>query len=972
MAQKSTRKTYQQLLSENEDLQARLEEAEDTLRAIHSGEVDALVISGAGGEQIFSLTGADYPYRALIETMGEGALTLTMDGVVLYANNCFAEMIKTPLEQVIGSDIQDWVEPAGRKSLQTLLQGDESQAHQVEEITLRARDGTSVPGLLSVKVLQARDMQGYLAVVISDLTEHKRIEAIAAAEASAREMLADSKQESLAMGSLIEDLKQSEEALVKSTHRFEALLSQSPFNGTIYRLIRDDAGNITDWEITDINEPGAASIGLTRATAIGKRALALFGVQVMAPYFEIARQVASSHEPQTFETHFETNDMFYLASVFMVDADHYATMSIDISERKRMEAKLHYQAALLENINEAVIASDAQFRLTAWNKTAELIYGWKAEEVLGRYGMDIIQTEYPDGDKALVLKHIESNGYYRGEATQVRKDGPRFSVEISSIVLRDDHGQTSGYVSVNRDISERKLAESEIRHLSSFPQLNPNPILEVKRDGKLNYANQAAFDLLSRSGIASPNAFFPADLDDLLKIRENNSEAQYNREVKIGNTIFEENLYFEPEFGNLRIYTFDITERKRVEAVLLEEHALLEQRVKERTEALNQANIDLARTAHLKDAFLASMSHELRTPLTGILGLTEALQLKIYGELTDKEMTSIHNIEENGRHLLSLINDILDLSKIDAGKVVLEIKPVSILGVCQSSLQMIKLVSQKKRIKLDLKIDISIDFLQTDERRLKQILVNLLNNAVKFTPEGGAIELEVVGDAANHRVKFIVSDTGIGICPEDLEDLFKPFVQLDASLARKYEGTGLGLSLVLKFVELLNGGVSVHSEPGQGSQFTVILPWQNAEKETDAMQRPGPGFLGEAPKPSSQCLILIVDDNDQYLKILSDLLGSRKYRVIVGHNGEEGIRLTREALPDVILMDVQMPVMSGIQAAQRSRADQQIKRIPIIALTALAMNGDREKCFQAGMNDYISKPVSIDELQKVIEEQIRS
>ena len=437
----------------------------------------------------------------------------------------------------------------------------------------------------------------------------------------------------------------------------------------------------------------------------------------------------------------------------------------------------------------------------------------------------------------------------------------------------------------------------------------------------------------------------------------------------IGHNIYEENLYFEPEFGNLRIYALDITERKRIEAALLEEQALLAQRVKERTEALSQANIQLARSARLKDEFLASMSHELRTPLTGILGLTEALQLKIYGELNEKQERSINHIEESGRHLLSLINDILDLSKIDAGKIVLDIKPISIHTVCQSSLQIIKQAALKKGIKVNLKIHDAIDLMHGDERRLKQILVNLLNNAVKFTPEYGSIGLEVVGDRANKRVKFIVLDTGIGIEPQDMERLFKPFVQLDASLARQYEGTGLGLSLVLKFVELHGGGVSVESEPGRGSRFIITLPWVDADIENPP-QKQATTMKRAMPMTSSQSLVLIVDDNELYLNILSDLLTSRNYRVITGHNGEEGIRLCRENMPDLILMDVQMPVLNGIQAAQRIRAEERIKRIPIIALTALAMNGDREKCFQAGMNDYLSKPVSIDELQKVIEDQI--
>ena len=203
-----------------------------------------------------------------------------------------------------------------------------------------------------------------------------------------------------------------------------------------------------------------------------------------------------------------------------------------------------------------------------------------------------------------------------------------------------------------------------------------------------------------------------------------------------------------------------------------------------------------------------------------------------------------------------------------------------------------------------------------------------------------------------------------------MERLFKPFVQLDATLARQYEGTGLGLSLVLKFVELHGGGVSVESEPGQGSRFIVVLPWSDPEIVATPKKPTATLNQADVTKPSSKSLVLLVDDNELYLNILSDLLVSRNYRVITGHNGEEGIRLTREQMPDVILMDIQMPVLNGIQAAQRIRSDEQISRIPIIALTALAMNGDREKCFQAGVNYYISKPVSIDELQKVIEDQL--
>ena len=640
-------------------------------------------------------------------------------------------------------------------------------------------------------------------------------------------------------------------------------------------------------------------------------------------------------------------------------------------EREQSVAALKKWAQVFEHGEWGVSVSLDLKHFEMVNPAYARMHGYPIDELVGKP----IEMVYPPEELPDFYKQNQGSdgkAHFTYETIHLRKDGSTFPAQVDITNVKDDTGEALYSITSVQDISERKRVESEIRHLSSFPRLNPIPILEVMHDGKLNYANQAALDVLSRTGIASASAFFPPDIDDLLTNKGKADKTQQNREVQIGDTIFEEILHFEPEFGNLRIYAIDITKRKQAEAALLEEHGELASRVEERTVELTRANVELARTARLKDAFLASMSHELRTPLTSILGLAEALQLKIYGDLTDKEMTSIHNIEESGRHLLSLINDILDLSKIDAGKVVLDIKPVSIFDVCRSSLQMIKQASQKKKIKVELKIDDSIETFPADERRLKQILVNLLTNAVKFTPEAGAIGLEVLGDTVNNRVKFIIWDTGIGIDPQDLEHLFKPFVQLDASLARKYEGTGLGLSLVLKLVDLFGGGVSVQSEPDQGSRFTVVLPLLNMEKAVDSMQLPALVSPVEVPRPSSQSLILLVDDNELYLIILSDLLVSKNYRVIVGHNGEEGIRLTREKMPDVILMDVQMPVLNGIQAAQRIRAEEHIKKIPIIALTALAMNGDREKCFQAGMNDYISKPVSIDDLQKVIEEQLRS
>jgi CheY-like chemotaxis protein len=302
----------------------------------------------------------------------------------------------------------------------------------------------------------------------------------------------------------------------------------------------------------------------------------------------------------------------------------------------------------------------------------------------------------------------------------------------------------------------------------------------------------------------------------------------------------------------------------------------------------------------------------------------------------------------------------------------LEIRPVSVKSVCQASLRLTKELAHKKRLKVFHTLDNSVATLPADERRLKQILVNLLSNAIKFTPEGGKIGLEVEGNAAQQIIHFTVWDTGIGISREDMQWLFRPFVQLDSSLKRQYGGTGLGLSLVSRMVELHGGGISMESEVGQGSRFTVSLPWpQVAEVEAEE-SRAGEGEPISLPPlstlPSRQSpLVLLAEDNENNINIILDYLQIHGYRVIVARDGGEAIEQAQQQRPDLILMDIQMPGIDGLEATRRLRSSTMLAHVPIIALTALAMPGDRERCLEAGANEYLSKPVSLKELIKTIE-----
>ncbi len=275
--------------------------------------------------------------------------------------------------------------------------------------------------------------------------------------------------------------------------------------------------------------------------------------------------------------------------------------------------------------------------------------------------------------------------------------------------------------------------------------------------------------------------------------------------------------------------------------------------------------------------------------------------------------------------------------------------------------------SAEKRLTVKLEVTDAVARIHTDEKRLKQILVNLLSNAVKFTPEGGQVGLRVTADDAQNNLRFTVWDTGIGIDKEDLERIYQPFVQIDSGLSRKYEGTGLGLSLVLQMSAFLGGSVQAESKLGQGSSFTVTLPivWAGEHSIPARAASSQPSTPSMVPNSGAK-LVLLAEDNPANQMTIGDYLRARGYRVELAENGTEAVSKARALKPDVILMDVQMPEMDGIEAMKAIR-DGGMAQVPIVALTALAMQGDKERCLSAGANDYLSKPVSLKKLAKALE-----
>ncbi|MEW7982902.1 MAG: response regulator [gamma proteobacterium symbiont of Phacoides pectinatus] len=401
---------------------------------------------------------------------------------------------------------------------------------------------------------------------------------------------------------------------------------------------------------------------------------------------------------------------------------------------------------------------------------------------------------------------------------------------------------------------------------------------------------------------------------------------------------------------------------------LKHERKSLARRVKRRTRDLRFANEELARAAKAKDLFLATMSHELRTPLTTVLGLTEMLKDRLYGPLNDAQDKSLSTVEESSRHLLTLINDILDVAKVESGKMELKWDYIPVAQLVEASLRLVRQPAQKKSLQLESSIDPAISLIHGDSRRLKQVLVNLLGNAVKFTPAGGRIGLDVTLGENRKSVHLSVWDTGIGIEEGHQARLFEPFVQLDNEPIRRYSGTGLGLTLVNRLAQLHGGAIEVESHPGQGSRFTFSLPWKKARNLPEKVEIRGGTLDNDDTPPENlgRIHILLAEDNVANRGMISEFLRHQGLSVSIALDGPDVIRQATGGNPDIILMDIQLKELNGFEVTRELRRHPGLAQTPIIALTALAMPGDRERCLEAGMDDYLSKPMGLKELYRRI------
>lgn len=646
----------------------------------------------------------------------------------------------------------------------------------------------------------------------------------------------------------------------------------------------------------------------------------------------------------------------------------YYTIRKDITERRRTEAALRDSEERFRLLVNG-IADYAIFRLTptghiaSWNQGAERIHGYKQEEIIGQHFSCFYPPEESGrGNPEREIQTAITAGSCELEGWRVRKDESQFWANVVITPLKDENGTLRGFSKITRDITERKAAEevlheSEERHRMLFDN-NPHPTWAYDRETlrflavnsaavrKYGYST-AEFLAMTVKDIRLAQDV-PALLESVAQIREGNEKvSDWRHQLKDGSTIDVEITSYALNFSGRPaevVVAVDISQKKRDEA----EKTKIMDSLASANRQLELRNREVEHATKLKSKFLASMSHELRTPLNAIVGFSGLLADGTAGGMNDKQERFVAHIKDGANHLLQLINDILDLSKIEAGQLEIRCEDFQVKDALPEVLSTIRPLAMAKNIRVhhDLTAAYSI---YADRVRFKQILYNLLSNAVKFTPDGGQVVINY--SEQDEHICISVADTGIGIRVEDQQVIFEEFRQIEGDGA--HEGTGLGLAITKRLVEQQGGLIWLESEFGKGTRFSFTLPAGSAQSHVASdlglrMQSPaGPGS-GKMP------LILIVDDEVPAREILASYLEPEGFRVEIACSAAEAVAKARELQPDAITLDILMPNSNGFEALLSLKSASDTANIPIIVVSIL----DQQKMgFALGAADYLVKPV---------------
>jgi PAS domain S-box-containing protein len=514
---------------------------------------------------------------------------------------------------------------------------------------------------------------------------------------------------------------------------------------------------------------------------------------------------------------------------------------MDMTERKRAQLTLSRYRLLAGQTRDIILFTREDGQIMEANDAAVKTYGYDYETLLSKSIYDLgADLTFPVVDQQMTAA---DRAGLRFETIHRREDGSRFPVDVTSVGA--DFGGERLLLSIIRDITDRKRTEEELRQQAALLDLAPVFVRDLASrvvlwgQGAQQLYGYSREEALGQSSHELLRSEFPvplAEIEDTLK-RQGSWEGELTHRTRDGSRMVVSShwvLYYDTRgiATHVMEVNTDVTLRKEVEEDIKKWNLRLEERVKERTAELREAKERAELADRVKSEFLANMSHELRTPLNAVIGFSELLTDQKPGPLNSQQQDFLNEILMSGRHLLSLINDILDLTRITAGKIDLQPRALSVSAAVRESCSTIKPIASEKNILVKVKTDSKNDIVNLDELRLKQVLYNLLSNAVKFTPQNGKIRVAASVDDQK-RIRIRVKDTGIGINEQDLPRLFGVFQQGDSGFAKRQQGSGLGLALTKKIVELQNGAITVESEPGKGSTFTVVLP-SNAHVEGEA------------------------------------------------------------------------------------------------------------------------------------------
>ena len=494
-----------------------------------------------------------------------------------------------------------------------------------------------------------------------------------------------------------------------------------------------------------------------------------------------------------------------------------------------------------------------------------------------------------------------------------------------------------------RDVTQLKQVEKRMRELSRIPEENPNPVLRISDQGELTYANKASSPLIEALQLQVGDRVGMGWRNRVAKGLHEDQRQDF--EYEAGGLIYALLLWPVSEGGYANIYGRDITTQKRVESEL-------------------RVAKNVAETANkTKSTFLANMSHELRTPLNAIIGYSELMLEEAIDENDETTMSDLRKIQSAGKHLLALINDILDLSKIEAGKMEFNLESFDVFNMIKDVEITAQPLAEMNNNTLEILCPQDVGEMVCDLTKVRQALLNLLSNACKFT-ESAKITLSVVRSSETDQMEFAVTDQGIGMSPEQVGKVFEAFTQADSSTTRNYGGTGLGLSITKVFCEQLGGDIHCDSTLGDGSTFTIRLP--------SMCHNPSTGILGDTEysknDPNSDPnapLVLLVDDDPTVHDLLGRRLSKEGYRVLSSTKGEDALKLAREAKPDAITLDVFMPEIDGWAVLSKLKADPELAEIPVIMLTFAE---DRTRGLSLGASEYLNKPIDALELLNALKE----